>query len=40
VRVGEGIVLHARASERLKVGDDVKLTVAPQRVLVYPAEAA
>jgi len=40
VRVGEGVVLHARASERLKVGDEVKLTVAPQRVLVYPAESA
>jgi putative spermidine/putrescine transport system ATP-binding protein len=40
VRVGPGVVLHARASERLKVGDDVKLTVAPQRVLVYPAESA
>ena len=40
VRVGPDVVLHARASERLKVGDDVKLTVAPQRVLVYPAESA
>jgi len=40
VRVGEGVVLHARASGRLKVGDEVKLTVAPQRVLVYPAESA
>ena len=40
VRVGQDIVLHARASERLKVGDEVRLTVAPQRVLVYPAESA
>jgi putative spermidine/putrescine transport system ATP-binding protein len=40
VRVGEGVVLHARSSERVKIGDDVKLTVAPQRVLVYPAESA
>jgi putative spermidine/putrescine transport system ATP-binding protein len=40
VRVGPDVVLHARASERLHVGDDVKLTVAPQRVLVYPAESA
>ena len=40
VRVGKDVVLHARASERLKVGDEVKLTVAPQRVLVYPAESA
>jgi putative spermidine/putrescine transport system ATP-binding protein len=40
VRVGPDVVLHARSSERVKIGDDVKLTVAPQRVLVYPAEAA
>ena len=40
VRVGEGVVLHARATGRLKAGDDVKLTIAPQRVLVYPAESA
>jgi putative spermidine/putrescine transport system ATP-binding protein len=40
VRVGEGVVLHARSGERVKIGDDVKLTVAPQRVLVYPAESA
>src|SRR6187549_2595587 len=29
VRVGRDVVLHARASERLNVGDEVKLTVAP-----------
>src|ERR1043165_594602 len=40
VRVGQDVVLHARSGERVKIGDDVKLTVAPQRVLVYPAEAA
>ena len=40
VRVGEGVVLHARSGERVKIGDDVKLTIAPQRVLVYPAESA
>jgi putative spermidine/putrescine transport system ATP-binding protein len=39
VRVGS-VLLHARSAERVKVGDDVKLTVAPQRVLVYPAESA
>jgi putative spermidine/putrescine transport system ATP-binding protein len=40
VRVGDGTLLHARTAERVKIGDDVKLTVAPHRVLVYPAEAA
>ena len=40
VRVAPDIVLHARATERLAIGDAVKLTVAPHRVLVYPAEAA
>jgi putative spermidine/putrescine transport system ATP-binding protein len=40
VRVGNGVLLHARSSERVQIGDDVKLTVAPQRVLVYPAERA
>ena len=38
VRVGKDTVLHARTSERLKIGDDVRLTILPQRVLAYPAE--
>jgi putative spermidine/putrescine transport system ATP-binding protein len=38
VRVGKDTVLHARTSERLKIGDDVRLTISPQRVLAYPAE--
>ena len=40
VRVAPDVVLHARATERLAIGDAVKLTVAPHRVLVYPAETA
>ena len=40
VRVGDGMLLHARSAERVKTGDSVKLTVAPERVLVYPAESA
>jgi len=31
-------VLHARTSARVKPGDNVRLTVPPSRVLVYPAE--
>src|SRR5262245_29995486 len=38
VRVGNGVLLYARTTERVKIGDSVKLTVAPERVLVYPAE--
>ncbi|MBV8914557.1 MAG: ABC transporter ATP-binding protein [Acetobacteraceae bacterium] len=40
VRVGDGVLLYARSAERVKTGDSVKLTVAPERVLVYPAETA
>jgi putative spermidine/putrescine transport system ATP-binding protein len=40
VRVGDGVLLHARTAERVKAGDAVTLTVAPQRVLVYPADRA
>ncbi len=40
VRVAPDVMLHARSGERLAIGDNVKLTVAPQRVLVYPAETA
>ena len=39
VRVGN-VLLYARSAERVRVGEEVKLTVAPQRVLVYPAESA
>jgi putative spermidine/putrescine transport system ATP-binding protein len=38
VRVGKDTLLHVRTSERVKVGENVRLTVAPQRVLAYPAE--
>jgi putative spermidine/putrescine transport system ATP-binding protein len=38
VVVGDDVVLHARTIERPQPGDRVKLTVAPERVLVYPAE--
>jgi putative spermidine/putrescine transport system ATP-binding protein len=40
VRVGKDTVLHVRASGRLKIGDNVGLTISPQRVLAYPAENA
>jgi putative spermidine/putrescine transport system ATP-binding protein len=33
------IVVHARTSERVKPGDQVRLTVSPQRVLVYGTES-
>ena len=32
-------VLHARTTERVKPGERVRLTVPPERVLVYPAES-
>ena len=38
VMVGNDVLLHARTTERPQPGDIVKLTVAPDRVLVYPAE--
>jgi putative spermidine/putrescine transport system ATP-binding protein len=38
VRAGDNVLLHARTAERVKVGDTVTLTVAPARVLAYPAE--
>jgi len=40
VRAGDGVLLHARTAERVKAGDKVTLTIAPSRVLVYPAERA
>jgi len=39
VIVGKDVLLHARTTERAQPGDAVKLTVAPDRVLVYPAES-
>ena len=40
VRAGQDVLLHARTSERVHVGDQVMLTVSPDRVLVYPGESA
>ena len=40
VSAGPGVLLHVRTSERVHVGEQVKLTVAPDRVLVYPGETA
>jgi hypothetical protein len=38
VRVAKDTLLHVRTSERVKLGESVRLSVAPQRVLAYPAE--
>jgi putative spermidine/putrescine transport system ATP-binding protein len=38
VRVGDNVLLHVRTGARVKMGDQVRLTISPQRVLVYPAE--
>ena len=38
VRVGKDTLLHVRTSERVKMGETIRLTVASQRVLAYPAE--
>jgi putative spermidine/putrescine transport system ATP-binding protein len=40
VRAGDNVLLHVRTGERVKMGDQVRLTISPQRVLVYPAESA
>ena len=40
VKTAQGILLHARTDARVKTGDEVTLTVAPERVLVYPSEGA
>jgi putative spermidine/putrescine transport system ATP-binding protein len=40
VRVAKDTLLHVRTSERVKMGENVRLSVAPQRVLAYPAETA
>jgi putative spermidine/putrescine transport system ATP-binding protein len=38
VRAGDNVLLHVRTGARVQPGDAVKLTIAPERVLVYPAE--
>ena len=40
VVTASGILIHARTTQRVAIGDTVKLTVPAERVLVYPAEAA
>jgi len=40
VRVADNVLLHVRSGERVKMGDPIRLTIDPQRVLVYPAETA
>jgi len=40
VKTAQGVLLHARTGARVKIGDEVSLTVSPDRVLVYPAESA
>jgi putative spermidine/putrescine transport system ATP-binding protein len=39
VRVATDTLLHVRTGERVKMGETIRLTVAPQRVLAYPADA-
>jgi len=40
VRAGNGVLLHVRTGTRVKMGEAVTLAIAPERVLVYPAETA
>ena len=40
VRAGDNVLLHVRTGERVTMGDPIRLTIDPQRVLVYPAETA
>ena len=40
VIVGNDVLLHARTTDRPQPGDTVKLTVSPDRVLVYSGEGA
>jgi putative spermidine/putrescine transport system ATP-binding protein len=40
VRAGNDVLLHVRTGARVKMGEAVTLTVAPERLLVYPAETA
>jgi putative spermidine/putrescine transport system ATP-binding protein len=39
VRVAKDTLLHVRTSERVKMGETIRLSVTPQRVLAYPAES-
>ncbi|MCX5117180.1 ABC transporter ATP-binding protein [Micromonospora sp. NBC_00362] len=39
-RTDTGLLLHLRTEQRIAPGDQVKLAVDPQRLLVYPADAA
>jgi len=38
VVTSSGLVLHARTTQRVALDETVKLTVPPERVLLYPAE--
>jgi len=38
VRASDNVLFHVRTGTRVQAGESVKLTVAPERVLVYPAE--
>jgi len=40
VRTGSGALLHARMPASAALGETVRISVPPERVLVYPAEAA
>ncbi len=40
VKTAQGVLLHARTGARVSIGDEVSLTVSPERVLVYPAESS
>src|SRR5436853_2284383 len=40
VRTASGVLLHARMSASAALGESVRISVPPERVLVYPAEAA
>ncbi|MEU5963231.1 ABC transporter ATP-binding protein [Micromonospora parva] len=39
-RTDSGLLLHLRTERRIAPGDQVRLAVDPQRLLVYPADAA
>src|SRR6267378_6166141 len=40
VRTASGVLVHARMSASAVLGEAVRISVPPERVLVYPAEAA
>jgi len=40
VRAGDNLLFHVRTGTRVQAGDAVKMTISPERVLVYPAESA